>query len=92
MTTDEEKKAKVARQNARETAQEAARWKAEQGREAAIASATTPEGRLLAIAEKLKHVEKCIAASMEGQHCVTAEVRWAGREIARIVEQLRGRP
>jgi uncharacterized Zn finger protein (UPF0148 family) len=44
--------------------------------------------QLSRIAAKLKRIEPCAAASIEGRPCVTADVHWCGREIERIAKRV----
>ena len=44
-----------------------------------------------AVADKLKKLEPCAAASIEGRSCVTADVRWCGRELERIAGRVEKR-
>ena len=58
------------------------------------AGASSPEPtddtatQLHAVAAKLKRIEPCAAASIEGRPCVTADVHWCGREIERIARRV----
>lgn len=44
--------------------------------------------RLYDLAEKLKKTERCSSSWVEGQQCVTADVRWSGRELKRLLDGL----
>jgi hypothetical protein len=44
--------------------------------------------QLYALAHKLKNTERCVSSIYEGRPCVTKEVRWVGRELARIAGQI----
>jgi len=49
-----------------------------------------PWKSVLDLAERLKHVDKCAASIHEDQPCIVRDVRYIGRELARIAQEQLG--
>lgn len=44
--------------------------------------------RLYRLARRLKKMERCSASSIEGRPCIIRDVRWSGRELTRLLDEM----